>query len=115
MINLILFLFPAGLSLKIKDDYFKEKLNVKDYLLTFVKYVLIINLIVFGILFIYSMGTIASISYATDNIDFIFKFLIIATVVSLFIPLIDEYFKKSINIKINFKKVKEKNVKKKNK
>ncbi len=112
MINIILFLFPAGLSLKIKDDYFKEKLNMKDYLLTFIKYALIINLIVFGILFIYFMGTVTSISYATDNINFIFKYLIIAIFISLFVPIIDEYFKKSFHIKINFKKANGKNVKK---
>lgn len=112
MINLILFLFPAGLSLKIKDDLFKEKLSIKDYILTYVKYALFINLIVFTVLYFYSIGTVASISYALDNIDFIFKYLIIAVVLSIIIPFVDEYIKKNVSLKVNFKQVGKKDDKK---
>lgn len=115
MIELIIFLFPAGLSLKIKDDLFKKKLNVKDYILIFIKYTLVINLIVFAILFLYSMGTTASINYALDNIGFIFKYLLLAIIIAIFLPIFDEYIRKNATMKINFKRFKSINERKKGK
>ncbi len=112
MINLILFLFPAGFAVKIKDDLFKEKLNIKDYVLMYFKYALVINFVAFTVLYFYTLGTTSSISYALDNISFIFKYLALATILSIIIPFVDEYIKKNVQLKVNFKQVSKKNVKK---
>lgn len=113
MIYLLLFVLPAVFSMIIKDKLFKEKLNVQDTIYIFVKYILYLNLIIFGCLFLYSKGGDSSISYALDNISFIFKVLLLSVFCSIIIPIVEEYIKKNINIKINFKYEETKNEKKK--
>lgn len=115
MIGLLLFLFPAGFSLKIKDDFFKEDMKIKDYVLTFFKYAVIINLIMFVILFLYNGNKTFMLSVSLDEIGFILKYMIISFVISLVVPFVDEYLRKFIDLKISIKKIGVKDVKKDNK
>lgn len=112
MLSILLFLFPAGFSLKIKDDFFKDEMNTKDYVLTFIKYAVIINFIMFTFLYLYSHGKEANMVVLLDDVSFIFKYFVISTVVSVFVPVVDEYLKKFIDFKITVKKIEDKDVKK---
>ena len=112
MINILLFLLPAGLSLKIKDDFFKEDMDAKDYILTLIKYTLIINFLMFTLLFLYSKGADVSLSISLDNISFIFKYMALSTILAILVPISDEFLKKNISLKINLKKIEDKDDKK---
>ena len=63
MVALLLFLFPAGISLKVKDDYFNEELKNKDYIFLYMKYTSLINTLMFIVLFLYSGDMNDLISY----------------------------------------------------
>lgn len=115
MINIILFFFPAAISLIVKEKYFKEKLNNKEYALLYIKYNVLINLISFGILTLYSFGNFVSISYSLDTLSFVFKYLVMTFILSLVVPVLDEYFKKNIDIKLEIRKIEVKNEKRKTK
>ena len=113
MVALLLFLFPAGISLKVKDDYFKEELKNKDYIFLYMKYTSLINTLMFIVLFLYSRGVDVSMDASFDDLGFVFKYLVLSVIVAFIVPIIDEYLNKCINLKINFKMVDEvKNVKK---
>ena len=113
MVALLLFLFPAGISLKIKDDYFKEELKNKDYIFLYMKYTSLINTLMFIVLFLYSRGVDVSMAASFDDLGFVFKYLVLSAVVAVIVPIIDEYVRKCVDLKINFKTVDEvKNVKK---
>lgn len=114
MILLFLLLFPAGISLKIKDDYFKEELKNIDYVLLYMKYTFIINLIMFLVWFIYSNGGSISISLSFDDLEFILKYMVLSLILAVIVPIIDEYVRNCINLKINMN-VKEVKYVKKNK
>lgn len=113
MVALLLFLFPAGISLKVKDDYFNEELKNKDYIFLYMKYTSLINALMFVILFLYSRGVDVSMAASFDDLGFVFKYLVLSVIVAMIVPVIDEYLNKCIDLKINFKTEDEvKNVKK---
>ena len=103
MVALLLFLFPAGISLKIKDDYFKEELKNKDYVFLYMKYTSLINTLMFIILFLYSRGVDVSMAASFDDLGFVFKYLVLSVVVAIIVPVIDEYIRRCIDLKISFK------------
>ena len=115
MISLLLFLFPAGFALKFKDDIFAEEMKNKDYVLTFMKYTFIINLIMFIILYLYNVNKEFILSVSLENIEFIIKYMIIAFALAIIVPVVDEFLRKFISFKINFRKVSEKDEKKNSK
>lgn len=112
MISLLLFLFPAGFSLKIKDDFFKEDMKTKDYILTFMKYVVVINSIMFVILYLYNANKKFMLSVSLDDIGFIFKYMLTSSVLAVIVPVVDEYLRKLVNFKISIKKISDKDIKK---
>ena len=115
MIGLLLFLFPAGLAVKIKDDFFDEDMKAKDYILTFMKYAVIINLIMFVILYLYNANKPFILSVSLDDIGFILKYMIITFVLAIIVPVVDEFLRKFISFKINIRKVSGKDEKKNSK
>lgn len=115
MVALLLFLFPAGISLKIKDDYFKEDLKNKDYVFLYMKYTSLISTLMFIVLFLYSRGVDVSMAASFDDLGFVFKYLLLSTIVAVIVPVADEYIRKCINLKINIKNVDEVKNAKKNK
>ena len=112
MISLLLFLFPAGFSLKIKDVFFKEDMKTKDYILTFMKYVVVINSIMFVILYLYNANKKFMLSVSLDDIGFIFKYMLTSSVLAVIVPVVDEYLRKLVNFKISIKKISDKDIKK---
>ncbi|MBQ8535247.1 MAG: hypothetical protein IJ463_06140 [Bacilli bacterium] len=110
--SVLLFLFPAGLSLKIKEDYFGEEKRLKDLLLTYIKYVLFINLFVFAVIYFYYKGELLSLSDSLESISFVFKYMLLSIIVSIIVPIGDEYLKKNVHIKLNLKTREKKNEKK---
>jgi hypothetical protein len=112
VISLLLFLFPAGFALKIKDDLFEDDMKVKDYVLTFMKYTFIINLIMFVILYLYNANKEFILSVSLEDIGFILKYMIISFVLAIIVPVVDEYLRKFISFKINIRKVSDKDEKK---
>ena len=115
MIGLLLFLFPAGFSLKIKDDLFRDDMKVKDYVLNFMKYAFIINLIMFIILYLYNANKPFILSVSLEEIGFILKYMIISFVLAIIVPVVDEYLVKFISFKINIRKVSDEDEKKNSK
>lgn len=112
IIDILLFMFPAGLSLKIKEDYFGEEKQIKNIILTYVKYDLIINLLMFTILYFNSKGEFINILYSLESISFIFKYLLLSFFLAIVVPIGDEYIKKYIQVNFKFKVREKKNVKK---
>lgn len=110
--SVILFLLPAGLSLKIKEDYFGEEKRLKDLLLTYIKYVLFINLLVFAVIYFYYNGELLDLTSCLESISFVFKYMLLSIIVSIIVPIGDEYIKKNVHIKLNIKTREKKNEKK---
>ena len=115
MIGLLLFLFPAGFALKIKDDLFSDDMKVKDYVLTFMKYTFIINIIMFVILYLYNANKPFILSVSLEEISFILKYMLISFILAFIVPVVDEYLVKFISFKINIRKVSDKDEKKNSK
>ena len=115
MIGLLLFLFPAGFAVKVKDDFFEEEMKNKDYVLTYMKYTVIINFIMFVILYLYNANKEFILSVSLENLGFIFKYMVISFVLSIIVPVVDEFLRKFISFKINIRKVSDKDEKKSNK
>ena len=114
MVALLLFLFPAGISLKIKDDYFSEDIKNKDYIFLYLKYTSLINTLMFIVLFLYSRGVAFIMAASFDDLGFVFKYLVLSLVMAVIVPVIDEYIRKCVDLKINFKSIDEVNDDKKN-
>ncbi|MBQ2872616.1 MAG: hypothetical protein IJE89_01290 [Bacilli bacterium] len=112
MIGLLLFLFPAGFALKVKDDFFGEDMKTKDYVLTYMKYTVIINLIMFGVLYLYNANKPFIFSVSLDDIGFILKYAVITFVLAIIVPVVDEFLRKFINFKLIIRKVSDGNEKK---
>lgn len=112
IIDILLFMFPAGLSLKIKEEYLGEEKQIKNIILAYVKYALIINLLMFSILYFYSKGEFVNILYSLESISFIFKYLLLSFLFAIVVPFGDEYIKKYIQVNLKFKIREKKNAKK---
>lgn len=115
MISLLLFLIPAGFALKIKDDFFNEDMTAKDYVLTFMKYAFIINLIMFVVLYLYNANKEFILSVSLENIGFILKYMLISFVLAIIVPVVDTYLGRFVSFKINIRKVSDEDEKKNNK
>ena len=117
IIDILLFMFPAGLSLKIREEFFAEEKQIKNIILVYMKYNLIVNLLMFTILYFYSSGESINILYSLESISFIFKYLLLSFIIAIVVPIVDEYIKKYIQVNFKFKvieKIEKKNVKKNN-
>jgi membrane protease YdiL (CAAX protease family) len=101
MIEIIMYFFPAILSLKIKErSISKKEFTIKEYIFEFIKYCLYINFIVFTVLFIYSMNNIVDLSYLLTQIRFIFKYLAVAILSAIIVPFAEEFINKNIKVNI---------------
>ena len=74
-------------------------MKVKDYVLTFMKYTFIINLIMFVILYLYNANKEFILSVSLEDIGFILKYMIISFVLAIIVPVVDEYLRKFISDK----------------
>lgn len=115
MMYIMIFFIPALISLEIKDKYFKSKLSIKDYIFLYAKYNILINIILFFVLYIYFGNDLTNIRHAMDTVSFVFKSLVIVLISSFFVPVIVEYIDKNVNLKIDIKEKNEKYEKKRNK
>ena len=102
MISLIMYLFPAGISLKIKENISKDKYELKDYVFNFVKYAFIINLIAFAVIFFYTIGNVAPFGLIdlVNNVGFVFKYFVLTAIISVVLPIVDEYLRRNVKINI---------------
>lgn len=114
MMYIILFFMPALISLGIKDKYFKERLNLKEYIFLYAKYNILINIVGLNITFLYSLGRVTAINYIVNTISFCFKYLIIVIIMCFLAPIIYEYIDRNVDVKIRIIKQVNKNEKKKN-
>lgn len=104
MLYICLF-FPAIIALSIHRKFYKLK-NVFDYIIIYCNYCLFINLIINVISYFISdiKENIYDISLFT--IDFSTKYLLMALIISLILPLIYAFFEKNVKIKFILKEKK---------
>ena len=104
MLYICLF-FPAIIALSIHRKFYKLK-SVFDYIIIYCNYCLFINLIINGISYFISdiKENIYDINLFT--IDFSTKYLLMALIISLFLPLIYAFFEKNVKIKFVLKEKK---------
>ena len=112
VISLLLFLIPAGFSLKVKEEYFGEEKKLKNLILTYIKYVLFINLMAFLVINLYFNGELYVLSNCLESLSFILKYMLLSTVFAVVVPIVDEYLKKNIQFKLKLKTSEKKNEKK---
>lgn len=109
LINIILLLFPGCFSVYI-DNLINDVDLLKNKYLMFIKYIAYTFFILLcSFLVIYLLvGSEANWFYSVDSISFVVKYLLLSFVVSIILPIIYKYLKNNFEIKLEFKKGKQK-------
>jgi uncharacterized membrane protein (DUF106 family) len=108
MIMIILFLFPAVISLEIYEKKYKKIKEIDKKIYLYIKFLLFINMLSLILVCIYSNITEVTINVIFNNIYFCLKYLILSVIISYILPNMYIYFIEKENFKISFKEKNEK-------
>lgn len=105
MIEFIMFILPTIIAIIIHDNINDREKNIYSILKNVGGYCCLNNLIIMAILFLYQNDEI----YLNEHIhrfNFVFKYFVLSCVVATILPIVIEFIKKNVSIKIVFKEVK---------
>ncbi len=103
MVKFICLFMPSLLTLRLQTKNNKNSLNILDLIYNYTIYTIIINIIVWVILYF----TVEEPNMLFDmafSISFSMKYLILAVLIAIILPLVKRYF----GVKVSIKKSKEK-------
>lgn len=110
MIEFILLFFPTIISLEIIKN--RTTKSNKELLMQYPVYNIIINFLTMIIVCIYKNDEIVKITEHFDVMKFSMKYLLLATIIAVIIPYIQEFITKNIRCTLEIRRTKNTNEKK---
>jgi len=109
MLELILLFFPTFVSLVIEKK--RKNIDYKELLFLYPVYNIVINVFTFMIYFLVKGRELILFSQNVDSVGFSYRFLVVASVISICIPYLKEFILKNFLVEIEIRRSKNKNVK----
>jgi hypothetical protein len=105
MIPFICLFLPAFISIAVLNSLEKREQSVQYFLITYASFAVAINSIIFVILVVVFKDGFAVLDSSYFILAFAAKYLLFAIILAVLLPLLFEYLKQNISLKISVKQI----------